>query len=144
MSAPTPPVQSGSCLATDVAALRGGAALGRRWPLLDGLGIALSVGCAIHCAALPLLVLTLPAWDSSLEFLPLVLVAVALLAVGRGIWNHRRYGALVPFAAGALAILGAEWWHEQEAVHLALSIVASALLITAHVMNLRACRAHAH
>lgn len=144
MSASPPPARSGPCLATDVDAFHGEAELTRRWWLLDGLGIALSVGCAVHCAALPILMLTLPAWSASFEHLPIALVGIALLAIGRGSWKHGRYAALVPLAAGTLAFVGSELSHDSEGFHLGLSLVASALLVTAHVMNVRACRAHAH
>lgn len=54
---------------------------------LDQLGITASVACAIHCAALPFLMTTLPLWG--LEFLaqPWVELSMICLSLVIGVWS---------------------------------------------------------
>jgi hypothetical protein len=117
-----------------------------RWiPKLDTVAITLSGLCAIHCAALPLLMLALP-FVGSHEFeetLRWSLGCVGVLIVGLGVWSHRNMRAILPLVL-ALALFvacGVEGAHGP--LEIVLSLAASACLITAHWLNTAACRAHA-
>ncbi len=110
----------------------------RRVFVLDVVGSVLSTLCALHCAALPLIVMALPfAADPEFEAALLaVVVLVALTAIGAGALRHRRYTALIPLALG-LPTLAAAVLLEAHA----LSIVGSVLVVSAHFLNARSCRA---
>jgi hypothetical protein len=114
----------------------------------DGLGVAVSALCAVHCVAGAVLVGS-PALASFVadERLELALLVVALLiaatAVGSG---FRRHGNPVPIALAAAALVpialahSIAWtgtWPE-----VLLSVAGASMLVTGHVTNLRASRLH--
>jgi len=84
--------------------------------LLDRTGVCASVGCALHCAAAPLLMLTVPAldgiWAHPLTHLLIagLVLPVATFALRRG---YREHGSRWIVAAGGLGmllvLLGALW-----------------------------------
>lgn len=88
-----------------------------RHPWTQKLGRWLALGCAVHCAVMPLILALVPAAAAALGVtagLERALVGSSLMiaAVGlaRGYRRHRRAGALLLFgAAAALAVLGQIW-----------------------------------
>lgn len=114
----------------------------------DGLGVAVSALCAVHCVVGAMLVGS-PALagliaDERLEWALLVAaLVIAAGAVGRGFRQHRdpippalALAALVPLGLAH----GVQWtgaWAEAT-----LSVVGAGMLMTGHVTNLRAHRAH--
>ncbi len=122
----------------------------------DGIGILGSAACAIHCVATPLLLVAgaaLPAWvgsDESFHRAMLWLVVPAsTLAFGLGCRRHRDRWVLVLGVLGLLGLtLGAMAAHTLMGDHAeqgerVVTLVSAALLIAAHVRNVRGCRADA-
>lgn len=118
----------------------------REW--LDRAGIALSAICALHCALTPLLVAVAPfLFTTEFEFrTKAVLLSLAVVALGWGFVTHRSYKPLVWLGVALGAFGAAEWLgHGEGAAHgagveIALTVLASLALITAHFANVRACR----
>jgi hypothetical protein len=114
----------------------------------DGLGVAVSALCAVHCVAGALLVgspaLTGFVTDERLEWALLVgALLIAAAAVGRGFQQHRNplplafaLTALVPLALAHAVPWTGEW------VEVALSVTGAGMLVTGHIANLRAHRTH--
>jgi hypothetical protein len=107
---------------------------------LDRSAIVLSTLCAVHCAVTPLLLAVLPfAASEPAELLfRRGLIGLGLVGVGLGIVIHRNRSAVLPFGlAAALAfVLEGSW---SPLTHTMMSLALSALLITAHALNTRAC-----
>lgn len=114
-----------------------------RWPLLDLFGAVLSGLCALHCVALPALMLGLPILgDHAFEWvLTAAIASVAVVAIGRGVARHGRRAVLIPLLTGLCALAIARAVGVHSGVGLAWSIAASALLVTAHLSNARYARA---
>ena len=117
----------------------------QRWPLLDLVGAALSGLCALHCAALPLLMLGLPfLGEHAFEWVLTGAIAiVAVVAIVRGISLHGRFAVLVPLVGGMLALAIARLVGVHSGAGLSWSIAASVLLVAAHLSNARFSRAAA-
>lgn len=115
----------------------------------DALGITASVACAIHCAVLPLLLTSLPVLgfdliqNSFFEYFMIALAfAVGAYALGHGFRrHHQRFLPLAVFSAGIALLLAKQVWHS---IHLWLLIPAVMAIVTAHYLNYRLCRVHAH
>jgi hypothetical protein len=115
----------------------------RWWPTLDVLGTLLSLLCALHCLAMPLLLLALPfmAEHGFERGLLTAIGGVALVAIGGGVLVHRRFVALAPFLVGFAALVVAQLLGAHTSSGLLFSLAASLLLVTAHWLNARTCRA---
>ncbi|APO96056.1 MULTISPECIES: MerC family mercury resistance protein [Xanthomonas] len=112
--------------------------------LLDTSAIALSSLCLLHCLALPLLAMTLPllgAWSRA-EWVHVVFAAAAVPLSSYALWStHRRHA--LPIAVWALAgcglaglVLGASRV-VGEHLETPITVAASLLLASAHLLNLR-------
>lgn len=125
-------------------------AVHRIQPLADRVGIAASIACTIHCLATPILLVlgvTVPLGilrDERVHAALLwVIVPAAVLALGLGCWRHRDLPTLLLGVAGvvglslAALVLGARVGAGAE---VAVTVISSLLLITAHVRNYLACR----
>lgn len=114
---------------------------------LDLVGSGLSLLCAAHCLAAPLLSAALPllAAEGVEIGLFLLLTAFTTLVIGSGVRRHRRLGPLALLAPGlaALAALRALEGAEEGPLGPALVVLGSVLLLSAHLANRRALRAHA-
>lgn len=82
----------------------------------DWTGIAASVGCAIHCAAMPFVIVFLPALGLSFladeAFHRWMAIVCFLIAITAFIPGYRSHGRLIPgmiAAVGLVAITGAAW-----------------------------------
>ncbi|MCW5620132.1 MAG: MerC domain-containing protein [Burkholderiales bacterium] len=124
---------------------------GRSRDLLDMFGLCLSGLCLVHCIALPLVLIVLPAMaifghgahHHGLHLaLALVLVPIAFAALLPGYWRHRRAAVLAGGALGVTAILLGALQEAQfgETAATALTITGSVCLIYAHSINLMAGR----
>lgn len=123
---------------------------------LDNLGIIASVGCLIHCAALPFVVAFLPVmglgWLDSHEshqYLAAFIIGFAILAVVPAYFRHRRTEVLVAMIVGmSLVVTGALFIHHiaGEQWELPLMITGNLTLVAAHWRNkmLVKCCAHEH
>ncbi|MCC8537390.1 MerC domain-containing protein [Xanthomonas codiaei] len=110
----------------------------------DSSAIALSSLCLLHCLALPLLAAALPllgAWNQA-EWVHVIFATVAVPLSGYALWStHRRHA--LPTAVWALAgcgltglVLGASGL-AGERLETPITVTASLLLASAHVLNLR-------
>lgn len=113
----------------------------------DILGIATSIGCAIHCAFLPVIVTSLPVFGINIihntwfEWGMIALAfAVGSYSLFHGYIKHHR--SLVPvfiFTAGIFFLLLKQYFHSIEAWFLLLAVP---LIISAHYYNYRLCHRH--
>lgn len=120
----------------------------------DAAGVAVSLACGIHCLLTPILLLVLPSLGEAFHH-PFVHRAIAVVVTGIAAWalwrGYRRHGHRLPLTAGLIG-LTAIWAalflpheaHAHEHFHLPVGTVVtmfgSLLLITGHLLNIRACR----
>jgi MerC mercury resistance protein len=117
----------------------------------DRLGLCLSVACLIHCLATPILLIALPSLSFLVaehdhehimlhEVLLAVLPLIAILAFIPGYRMHRKleifYWSLPGIAALAVGVLLS---HDRPLLATAITILGSALLVRAHLLNRREC-----
>jgi hypothetical protein len=116
----------------------------------DRLAIALSTICIVHCLAMPLIIAVLPiavlsgADDAHFHALMLWLV-VPTSAFGFAlVFRVHRRGAIVGFGTAAVIVLAiaALWGHNawDRSFEVAVSVLASLALATAHWLNFRDVR----
>lgn len=114
--------------------------------ITDRLGICISALCLVQCLALPVLLVAAPAvalWRGELVHLTLLaaVIPVSILAFGRGVRVHRQARVLWPAAGGLLLLTGAAAVDLMELAGpwsvAGISVVGAALLIGAHLGNLR-------
>ena len=74
----------------------------------DWLGIVASIGCAIHCAAMPFVIAYLPAWGLSFladeafhKWMALICFLIAIVAFIPGLRRHRNW---TPISLGAFGL----------------------------------------
>lgn len=111
----------------------------------DFFGIATSVGCAIHCALLPLIAGTLPIFginiihNSYFEWGMIVLAfVVGAYSLYHGyIKHHRNTFPVLLFSAGFIFLVLKQFFLQQEYLFL---IIAVCLIISAHLVNYRYCK----
>lgn len=122
--------------------------------LIDRLAAAGSLLCAVHCAALPLVLILAPAlalgvlWSDWLERVTVISVSViGLLSLGWGWWKHRSPGPLMLLLPGLAAMWAAVLVpviHHAQIPHAAGMALGGVLVSLAHLFNLRLGRAHVH
>lgn len=122
----------------------------RAW--LDRVGATGSLLCAIHCAALPLLLALAPALGAGLAnrgFEIGFIAFASLLGLTSLILGYRRHRVgsamtlLVPGIALLWAAVFVEALHEQAIAHAVAMACGGALIACAHLLNLRFAHAHA-
>ncbi|MBQ7501566.1 MerC domain-containing protein [bacterium] len=115
----------------------------RGWDLL---GVTLSGACLIHCTVLPLILALLPVFGSSFHlderwhnYMTLLIVPVAMIALVTGYLRHRRNIVAVLGVLSLSMILGAHPLHEMGLYsHLISEIIGTlggCTLISAHLFN---------
>ena len=110
----------------------------------DGVGVAASLLCAIHCAVLPLILTSLPILGIDLIHDPYFEWGMIFLAIGIGVYSlyhgfikhHRRLLPFILFATGALLLITKQLLHDQQTLFLFLAVP---FIIAAHWMNYRLC-----
>lgn len=120
---------------------------------LDQWGLFLSGLCAIHCMAVPVLVLTLPFLAEKFEspwvhiIMALFVVPIGLFAFWSGFRHHGKSSVLWIgwsglLLVGSAALMPALWrgFLGDDGI----TILGSLLLISAHLLNRRACAGHHH
>lgn len=111
----------------------------------DALGITTSILCAIHCAILPLVVVSLPVMGINIVHNLFFEYGMICLAFVIGTWalshgfrkHHRRYIPWLLFTGGMLLLIAKQLWHQYEFQILPFAVV---LIIAAHLLNYRLCR----
>ncbi len=111
----------------------------------DGLGIATSLACAIHCIVLPLVLTSLPLFGINIihnlffEWGMIILAfAVGIYALLHGYKTHHRI--LLPvwlFAAGFFFLIMKQFFLPYEFIFLVPAVI---LIIRAHYLNYKLCR----
>jgi len=121
--------------------------------LADRFGATASFLCAIHCAALPLVIAALPALglgflaDHRFERTFIAFASVlALTTLITGYRRHQRFSAFWFLGPGLLLLLaGMVIDHEDGAsLHAVLVAVGGTLVALAHLTNLRLSHGHVH
>jgi hypothetical protein len=121
--------------------------------LVDTFGATGSFLCALHCAALPLLVALVPAVgftflaDEGFERGFVVFAsAFALASLLIGFRRHRAFRALMFLIPGitVLAVGAFSYLHADPIPHAVLMAVGGTLVACAHVLNLRLSHGHVH
>ena len=115
----------------------------------DGLGIATSLACAIHCALLPLLLTSLPILgidivnNVPLEYFMIFLaMCIGLYSLWHGYRKHHH--SLIPliiFLIGIFLLFAKQFWHDYQFWFLPFAV---AFIIVAHLINYGRCRVHNH
>ena len=118
--------------------------------LADGLGLFAATACALHCIALPAVLVvgaTLPTVlldDESFHRLMLWLVVPsAVIAFGLGCWRHKDRRVLLLGVLGVTGlVLSGTVLHDifGELTEKGVTLVSAGLLIAAHLRNFRLCR----
>ena len=120
-------------------------------PLLDRLGATGSLVCAVHCAALPLLIALLPSFGIAVwlgeDFERGFVAFATLLGLFTLVWGYRRHrvvralGLLVPGLAALWLGVFYPPLHEALLPHAIVMTIGGTLVGAAHLANLRLNRA---
>lgn len=110
-----------------------------RW--IDQLGIVLSALCAVHCAVTPLLLMVFPfaSGEGAESVFRTGVLGLGIFGVGLGAVLHRNTRAFLPLGAAVVLAVVLEVSGVLGVAELLLSLGISVGLITAHVLNTRAC-----
>lgn len=117
--------------------------------IADRLGIFASMTCALHCLLFPVLLVAGTALPATLldeeVFHQLIIVMVlpaALVAFGMGCSRHKDLRVAALGSLGVIGIIGVVFLHDAlgENGERVLTVISSALLVTAHLRNYRLCR----
>ncbi len=115
----------------------------------DTFGIAASLACAIHCALLPLVITSLPIFginiieNKAFEIFMVVLAfAVGIYSLYHG-WkkHHHNLLPMLVFFAGFVFLVLKLFFTEYENWLLVPAVTG---IISAHIINFRACKIHNH
>lgn len=115
----------------------------------DAMGIGTSLACAIHCALLPLFLTSLPLFGFELIENLAFEIGMILLALGIGSYSlyhgyKKHHHSLLPlalFLAGFILLVLKQFYIKYETW---LLLPAVLLIISAHILNYRFCKVHAH
>ena len=110
----------------------------------DGLGIATSLACAIHCAVLPLIVSSLPLFGINIVhnvFFEWLMIAIAFFVGSYSLFHgfvkhHQTYLPLFLFATGFIFLVAKQFFHSYEYWLLLPAVI---LIVTGHYQNYRLC-----
>ncbi|MDX2369102.1 MAG: MerC domain-containing protein [Colwellia sp.] len=112
----------------------------------DKLAITLSIACAIHCLALPLILLLLPSfvalqlnYEAFHTWMVIIVLPTSVYALFMGCKQHKRYKSLfIGFLGLILLVLalsiGNEYWEK------VLTLVGSSVIAGGHYWNYRLCQ----
>jgi hypothetical protein len=115
----------------------------------DAAGIVTTVACAIHCAILPLLLGSLPILGMNIVnnvTFEYFMIFLAFVIGSFSLWHgyRRHHHSVVPvlvFAAGISFLVAKQVWHHYQYWLLPFALV---FIVSAHVLNYKACRIHNH
>ena len=118
--------------------------------LLDTTAVAVSALCALHCLALPVLLVLFPLLGAGImsdesfhQMLLWVILPTSVIAVGLAMGRHRDAWVFGLVAAGLLLLLVAAIWAHDHAplwVDKTLSVIGGAILAAGHIRNFNLCR----
>ena len=113
---------------------------------IDQIGVGLSLTCALHCLAAPLLLTALPAFGLSFladDMTEMVLLSSALvLAVSSLCWGFRRHksGRVLVLLAVALALIASGRLFAEDRSESLLVVAGAVILAASHALNWHLCR----
>ncbi len=113
---------------------------------IDQIGVGLSLACALHCLAAPLLLAAVPLFGLRFvadELTEVVLLSAALaLAVGSLCWGFRRHKSGQVFLLLGLAVLLVAWGRlfAQGSSESLLVVAGAVILASSHGLNWHLCR----
>lgn len=118
--------------------------------LLDGCAVAISAFCAVHCLALPLLLVLFPLLGATVltdeafhAILLWVILPTSLIAVGLAWGRHRDATVLTLVGIGLfMLVMAAVWAHDHAPawVDQSGSVAGGFLLAAGHIRNFLLCR----
>ena len=108
----------------------------------DGLGIATSIACAIHCAVLPLILSSLPLFGVNIihnAYFEWAMIALAFVVGSYSLFHgyvkhHRSFLPVTIFAIGFAFLFTKQFFHSIENYFLIPAVI---LIVTAHYLNYR-------
>ncbi|MDT0633780.1 MerC domain-containing protein [Spectribacter hydrogenoxidans] len=116
---------------------------------LDGLAVAFSAICLVHCLMLPVAVTMMPVLGATLshgafhDLMLIVVLPTSLIAFGIGCHRHRSRGVaalgglgLAMLIVAALAVDSVWGEHAERSI----TMVGGLVLAAAHILNFRLCR----
>lgn len=119
---------------------------------LDACAVIISAVCAIHCLALPVVLLAFPILLGSVlteeDFHSLILwviIPTSVIALAAARYRHPDTRVLVWVGSGMVLLLIAALWahdHAPEWVDITLSTLGGLILAIGHIRNLRLSRHH--
>lgn len=113
---------------------------------IDQIGVGLSLACAVHCLAAPLLLTALPLLGLSFladDMTEVVLLGSALvLAVGSLCWGFRRHksGRVFLLLAVAVALIATGRLFAEDRSESLLVVAGAVILAASHALNWHLCR----
>jgi len=120
--------------------------------LLDGLAVLVSGLCAVHCLALPVLLLVFPLLIGSVftdedfhQLILWVIMPTSVIAVAAARYRHPDTKVLLWVGSGmALLLLAAFWAHDHAPawVDVSLTTIGGLVLAIGHIRNVRMSRHH--
>jgi hypothetical protein len=115
----------------------------------DRIGMGLSILCAVHCLATPLVILSLPILARYYLVHPLfhfllagVIIPVGLIAFVAGLRHHRNWWVLVLGIPGLVLVTGVPYLVHVQNFNLnepLMMVLGSLSLVMAHLLNRRSC-----
>ncbi|HMJ46291.1 MAG TPA: MerC domain-containing protein [Ferruginibacter sp.] len=110
----------------------------------DGLGIATSLACAIHCAVLPMILTSLPLCGINIIhniFFEWMMIAIAFMVGAFSLFHgyvkhHRSLVPVIIFSIGFAFLVSKQFFHLYDNI---LLIPAMICIIAAHYLNYRLC-----
>lgn len=117
---------------------------------MDRVAVMLSAVCLLHCLAIPLVVLVLPALSSLLlgseTLVHWLLLGLAVPISGLALWvgyvRYRNLGSVLLGTAGLLLMFLAVTHVFGRAPEVPLTLIGVALVACAHLLNMRRAAAH--
>jgi hypothetical protein len=111
----------------------------------DGLGIATSIACAIHCLVLPVMLTSLPVFGVNIIHNGFFEWSMILLAFGVGVYSlihgykthHKNTLPIILFCIGFLLLVSKQFFLFVEIYFLIPAII---FIISAHVANYKLCK----
>ncbi len=115
----------------------------------DALGITASLACAIHCAVLPLFLVSLPLFGVNIienHAFEVGMIALAFIvgiyALWHGYrWHHHKLLPIILFTLGIASLILKQVFHELHNIFLVPGVI---FIVAGHFLNYRYCRQHNH
>ncbi|RAJ02417.1 MerC mercury resistance protein [Chitinophaga skermanii] len=116
----------------------------------DAIGIGASLACAVHCVLLPVLFTTLTFFDIELLeniYMEIGTILISMLAGGWALLHgyrhhHQRISLVIMFIVGLALMIGGNFFHHgaHEWLEMVAKLSGAILIISAHIMNYKACK----